>query len=75
MVMEFVNGVNLEQFLERHRALDRAVPVDFAVFIASRVARGPDLRPPEDATARATTSTSCTATSTRRTSCSPTRAT
>ena len=40
MVMEFVNGVNLEQFIERHRALERAVPTDFAAFIASRVARG-----------------------------------
>lgn len=40
MVMEFVNGVNLEQFLERHRQLGRPVPVDFAAFIASRVARG-----------------------------------
>lgn len=40
MVMEFVRGVNLEQFLERHRKLDRSVPVDLAAFIVSRVARG-----------------------------------
>ena len=40
MVMEFVNGVNIEQFIERHRVLGRSIPVDFAVFIASRVARG-----------------------------------
>jgi eukaryotic-like serine/threonine-protein kinase len=40
MVMEFVNGVNLEQFIERHHQLERPVPIDFAVFIASRVARG-----------------------------------
>ncbi len=40
MVMEFVNGVNLEQFLDRHHQLGRGVPVDFAVFIASRIARG-----------------------------------
>ncbi len=40
MVMEFVNGVNIEQFIERHRILRRSIPVDFAVFIASRVARG-----------------------------------
>ena len=40
MVMELVNGVNLEQFIERHRLLGRAVPVEFAVFIASRIARG-----------------------------------
>lgn len=40
MVMEFVRGVNLEQFIERHIALDRPVPVDIAAFIVSRVARG-----------------------------------
>lgn len=40
MVMEFVNGVNLEQFLDRHRALDLPVPVNIAAFIISRVARG-----------------------------------
>ena len=40
MVMEFVSGVNLEQFLDRHHQLRRPVPVEFAVFIASRVARG-----------------------------------
>lgn len=40
MVMEFVRGVNLEQFIERHHALGRPIPVDIAVFIVSRVARG-----------------------------------
>jgi serine/threonine protein kinase len=40
MVMEFVRGVNLEQFLEKHRELDRAIPVDLAAFIVSRIARG-----------------------------------
>ena len=40
MVMEFVRGVNLEQFLDRHRALGRTVPVDLAAFVVSRVARG-----------------------------------
>jgi serine/threonine-protein kinase len=35
-----VNGVNIEQFIDRHRVLRRSIPVDFAVFIASRVARG-----------------------------------
>jgi len=40
MVMEYVNGVNLEQFLERHQTLQRSVPVDIAAFIVSRVARG-----------------------------------
>ena len=70
MVMELVNGVNLEQFIERHRLLGRPVPVDFA-----RVHRVPDrprphLRPPEDGSRRASRSTSSTATSTRRTCCS-----
>ena len=40
MVMEYVNGVNLEQFLDRHREMGRAIPVDIAVFIISRIARG-----------------------------------
>lgn len=40
MVMEYVSGVNLEQFLERHRAVSRRIPVDLAAFIISRVARG-----------------------------------
>jgi serine/threonine-protein kinase len=40
MVMEFVKGVNLEQFLERHRQLGKAMPIDLAAFIISRVARG-----------------------------------
>jgi len=40
MVMEYVGGQNIEQFLEKHRRLDRQVPVDLAAFIVSRVARG-----------------------------------
>jgi serine/threonine protein kinase len=40
MVMEFVRGVNLEQFIEQHRRQRVAIPVDLAVFIVSRVARG-----------------------------------
>jgi serine/threonine protein kinase len=40
MVMEFVRGVHLEHFLERHRVLKRQIPVDIAAFIISRVARG-----------------------------------
>ena len=40
MVMEYVRGMNLEQFLEQHRKLDRQVPVDLAAFIISRIARG-----------------------------------
>lgn len=40
MTMEFVRGVNLEQFIDRHIELGRQVPIDMAVFIASRVCRG-----------------------------------
>jgi eukaryotic-like serine/threonine-protein kinase len=40
MVMEYVGGHNIEQFLERHRQIGRQVPVDLAAFIVSRVARG-----------------------------------
>ncbi len=40
MVMEYVNGVNLEQFLERHRTLQKPMPVDLAAFVVSRIARG-----------------------------------
>ena len=38
MVMEFVRGVNLEQFLERHHRLRKQVPIDLAAFIISRIA-------------------------------------
>src|SRR3954471_1767147 len=40
MVMEFVRGVNLEQFLEQHRKLGKTIPIDIAAFIVSRIARG-----------------------------------
>jgi serine/threonine-protein kinase len=40
MTMEFVRGVNLEQFIDRHTELGKQVPLDMAVFIASRVCRG-----------------------------------
>jgi serine/threonine-protein kinase len=38
--MEFVRGLSLEQFLERHREQGRPIPVDLAAFIISRVASG-----------------------------------
>jgi len=40
MTMEFVAGVNLEQFLDRHAELNRTIPVELAAFIVSRVCRG-----------------------------------
>jgi serine/threonine-protein kinase len=40
MTMEFVRGMNLEQFLDRHAELGRPVPIDMGAFIISRVCRG-----------------------------------
>ncbi len=40
MAMEYVQGMNLEEFLELHRMRGRPVPVEWAVFIVSRVCRG-----------------------------------
>jgi eukaryotic-like serine/threonine-protein kinase len=40
MVMEYVRGVNLEQFLDEHRKFGKSLPTDLAAFIVSRVARG-----------------------------------
>ena len=38
--MELIHGVNLEQFAQQVAERRRAVPVELAVFITSRVARG-----------------------------------
>jgi serine/threonine-protein kinase len=38
--MELIRGVNLEQFCDQLKDKQRALPVDIAVFITSRVARG-----------------------------------
>lgn len=40
MVMEYVNGSNLDQLLSRHRRTGKRIPADLAVFIISRVCRG-----------------------------------
>jgi len=40
IAMELINGVNLDALLEQHEAKGRRLPVDLAVFIASRVTRG-----------------------------------
>ena len=40
MVMEYVSGYNLEEFICQHRCLGRRIPVDIAVFIVSRIIRG-----------------------------------
>lgn len=39
MVMEYVHGFNLEQFLLQHRALGRSIPCELAAFIVSRISR------------------------------------
>jgi serine/threonine-protein kinase len=40
IAMELIRGVNLEQFSEQLQQKERRVPVELAVFIASRVVRG-----------------------------------
>jgi len=40
MVMEYVNGINLEDFIIRHLEINQLIPVDLAVFLISRVCRG-----------------------------------
>jgi len=39
MVMEYVDGVNLEQFMLQHHALNKTIPWDLAAFIISRLSR------------------------------------
>lgn len=40
MVMEYVSGINLEDFMLRHLEIQQAVPIELAVFLISRVCRG-----------------------------------
>lgn len=40
MVMEYVNGMNLEDFLFRHQYIKQHIPVDLATFVISRICRG-----------------------------------
>jgi serine/threonine-protein kinase len=40
IAMELINGINLDALLEQHETKRRQLPVDLAVFIVSRVARG-----------------------------------
>lgn len=40
IVMEYVQGVSLYDFLRLHRATETPIPTDLAVFIASRICRG-----------------------------------
>jgi len=40
IAMEYINGINLEQFIDRHFELRKPIPVNMATFIVSRVCRG-----------------------------------
>ena len=40
IAMEYVNGVNLQQFMTRHLQVGRQIPPDLGAFIISRVCRG-----------------------------------
>lgn len=40
LIMEYAAGPNLENFIERHKFMKKAVPVEIGAFIISRIARG-----------------------------------
>lgn len=40
MTMEYVDGINLDDFINRHYETNQLIPVDLAAFIASRICRG-----------------------------------
>ena len=40
IALEFVDGLNLEQFIEYHKASDVILPIELCAFITSRVCRG-----------------------------------
>lgn len=40
IAMEYMDGINLEEFLYRHKDIDKEIPVELAAFIAARVCRG-----------------------------------
>jgi serine/threonine-protein kinase len=40
IAMEYVNGINLQEFMNRHGELGTKVPMDLGAFIISRVCRG-----------------------------------
>ncbi|MHC4872438.1 MAG: serine/threonine protein kinase [Planctomycetota bacterium] len=40
IAMEYMDGINLEEFLYHHKELEKYVPVELAAFIAARVCRG-----------------------------------
>ncbi len=40
MTMEYVDGINLDDFIQKHRDTNQLIPTDLAAFIVSRVCRG-----------------------------------
>ncbi len=40
IAMEYIDGINLEQFFFRHEEMDKRVPVEIGTFIVSRICRG-----------------------------------
>ncbi len=40
MTMEYVDGITLEDFIQRHTLTAQAIPIDLAAFIVSRICRG-----------------------------------
>ncbi len=40
IAMEYIDGINLEEFFFRHEEMNRAVPVEIGTFIVSRICRG-----------------------------------
>ncbi|MHC4779399.1 MAG: serine/threonine protein kinase [Planctomycetota bacterium] len=40
IAMEYINGINLEQFVDRHFEKRKRIPVNLATFIVSRLCRG-----------------------------------
>lgn len=40
MVMEYVNGISLEDFFVKHLETEQFVPIDLGIFIVSRICRG-----------------------------------
>jgi serine/threonine-protein kinase len=40
IAMEYIDGINLERFIDRHFEMGKKIPVNMAAFIVSRVCRG-----------------------------------
>ncbi len=40
IAMEYINGITVTEFIDMHINLTRQIPIDMAVFITSRIARG-----------------------------------